>query len=246
MRPRALPREYRSGRGRTAFAVITTALAAPGGLTPLWTDDSIPAWVKALVTGAVLGFAAWLITASARAATLVDHSGLQVRGFLGTRRLAWKDIQEIRVEVSAGAVFQENGAERLAYAYGPGGRRVQLMYVDDARVHLDSEIAFLRHTWHTLRGDGWEPVAGLADRIRRGEARRLALLAGLVPAIFCVFLLILGLIVDLFVDLPDGLETVLSPLILFGVIMPVLSVGAASLAYWRRRFVGQHQPFDTP
>ncbi|MFF4551353.1 hypothetical protein ACFY1J_45765 [Streptomyces sp. NPDC001406] len=47
--------------------------------------------------------------------------------------------------------------------------------MDDSRVHLDSEIALLRETWHTLRGDGWEPLVGLADRIRRGEARSLAL-----------------------------------------------------------------------
>ncbi|WP_458248523.1 hypothetical protein [Streptomyces sp. MAI_2237] len=70
------------------------------------------------------------------------------------------------------------------------------MYVDDARVHLDSEVAFLRDTRHALRGSGWEPAAGLADRIRRGEARRLALLAGLASAAICIFLLAVGLIVQ--------------------------------------------------
>ncbi|MFF9410827.1 PH domain-containing protein [Streptomyces anandii] len=224
--------------------MIGTVIALPGGLYPLWTDDSIPTPVTALVTLLLLAFFTWLIAAAARMATVVDCRGIYVRGFLRTRCLAWADVQDIRVEVNAGAAFQDAAAERVSYAYGFTGRRVQLMYVDDAHVGLDDEIAFLRRTWQELRGVGWAPVAGVPLRIKRGEARRLALLAGLACAMVAAFPLALLMVVAMFADLPGVLETVFSPGIATGVVVPAVFVVAASVTYWRRRNLGQHQGYQ--
>lgn len=239
----SLPREYRTGSGRMVGVVIGTVIALPSGLYPLWTDDSIPTTAKALVTLLLLAFFTWLIAAAARAATVVDRGGIRVRGFLRVRRLAWADVQDIRVEVNPGAAFQDAAAERVSYAYGFTGRRVQLMYVDDAHVSLDDEIAFLRRTWQELRGTGRAPAVGFEARIKRGEARRFALLAGLGCAMGAAFPLALLMVVAMFTDLPGALEMVFSPGVAMGVVVPAVFVVAASVAYWRRRNLGQHQGY---
>ncbi|WP_432135465.1 PH domain-containing protein [Streptomyces sp. bgisy154] len=238
----SLPRKYGTGPGRMVGVVVATVLSLPAGLYPLWTDGSIPPGVRFLVTVALLAFFAWLFAAAARAATVADRRGLRVRGFLGTRAIAWADVQDIRSETNPGSAFQDGAARRVCCAYGSTGRRVLLMYVDDTHVRLDDELAFLRRAWRELRGPGWRPVPGLAARIRRGEARRLAVLMGVAAAVAVGILAVLLMVVAMFVDLPGAARVALSPAVAIGVVVPAVFVVTASAFYLRRRNTGEPQP----
>ncbi len=234
----ALPREYRVGAGRTVPVVVAVVLATIGVLFPVWTDEEIAGWVKWLVTLGLVAFFAWLVIGSARAATVADAAGLRVRGLVRVRRLSWPEIQDIRVEVNHGAAMNRNAPGLVSYAYGPRGRQVQLMYVDDAHVDLDREIGFLRRVWEERRGDAWAPDAGAADRIGRGEARRLAVMSGISWAMLSFIPLTLLMLLALFTKVPDALEDVLTPWIIMGVGVPVAFLVGTCLSYLRERRTG--------
>lgn len=49
------------------------------------------------------------------------------------------------------------------------------------------------------------------------------------------------MVAAMFTDFPEVLETVFSPALAMGVVVPAVFVLAALVAYWRRRHLGQHQ-----
>ncbi len=234
----ALPREYRVGAGRTVPVVVAVVLATIGVLFPVWTDEEIAGWVKWLLTLGLVGFFAWLVTGAARAATVADADGLRVRGLVRVRRLTWPEIQDIRMEVNHGAAMNRNAPQRVSYAYGPRGRQVQLMYVDDTRVDLEREIGFLRRVWEERRGDAWAPDTGLADRIDRREAGRLAVMSGISWAMLSFVPLTLLMLLTIFTKVPDALEDVLTPWTIMGLGVPGAFLFGMLLSYARERRTG--------
>ncbi|MFG2979736.1 PH domain-containing protein [Streptomyces sp. NPDC048258] len=197
MSARALPRDYRIKPGRTAVVFGVMGVGSLAALTPVWTDETIPGWVKLLVTGVLLAFFGWLVIAARRCATSVDLKGIRVRTMVRTRRLAWEDVQDIRAVPNPSAHMAANAPKVIAYAYGADGKRVQLMYVDDIHVAVDREIEVIRAAWAELRGEGWEPSAEAERRIRRRDRREarafgaMAWFSGLVLLGLIVFLLFL-------------------------------------------------------
>ncbi|MFJ3923158.1 PH domain-containing protein [Streptomyces sp. NPDC090022] len=167
----ALPREYRIKAGRMTVLYLAVGLGTPAALLPVWTGEDIPGWVELLVTALLLALFGWLLFAARRCATSVDLKGIRVRGFIGQRRLAWAEIQDIRAVPNPAAAMQQNAPGVITYAYGPAGRRVLLMYVDDLHVAVDREVELIRGAWTELRGADWRPDPEAERRIGRQNAR---------------------------------------------------------------------------
>ncbi|MFB7827137.1 PH domain-containing protein [Streptomyces hydrogenans] len=92
----SLPRTYRIKPGKMTAVYIAAGLGLPAALIPLYSEESIPGWVKWLVTWAVLGFVGWIAYAARKLSTTADRQGIRVRGFFRQRRIAWADVQDIR------------------------------------------------------------------------------------------------------------------------------------------------------
>lgn len=229
----SLPREYRISRGRATGIVVAVSFACLPGVLALWVTDDFSAAVKWSVVLPLLALLAWLVTASTRASTSADLKGIRIRGFFGTRRLSWSQIQDRRVEINPGAMVQENASQPnfVSYPYRDDGKRLQLMYLDDATVNLEREVALLRAAWEELRGEDWTRSADISRRIARGEARRLAAMAGFGWAMLSFLPLIALMLLPLFVDLPDALDTSWWPFLVLGTGLPAAFALGMTLSY---------------
>ncbi|MEU9855676.1 PH domain-containing protein [Streptomyces sp. NPDC047974] len=182
----SLPRTYRIKPGRMTALYVAAGLGLPAALIPLHTEEFVPGWVKWLVTSAVLGFVGWIAYAARNLSTTADRQGIHVRGFFRRRRIAWADVQDIRAVPNPSAAMGQGQPRVISYAYGRGGRRVQLHYLDDHHVHVEREIEALRAVWQRLRGEDWTEDAAAARRIDRRSARESALLTALSWSMFSV------------------------------------------------------------
>ncbi|MEU9776538.1 PH domain-containing protein [Streptomyces sp. NPDC047968] len=236
--PAGLPREYRAGAGRTAPVVVAAVLAAVGAGLPVWAAPDVAGWVQWLVALVLGGLCAWFAAGAARAATVADADGLRVRGFLRVSRLPWSEVQDIRTEANPAAGTQRRAPLRVSHAYGPRGRRVALRYVDDARVDLDREIAFLRRVWQERRGDTWTPEAGVARRIAHGESLRSAVAVGVASAMLSFVPLAVLMLLPLFGAVPAPVAGVLTPWAVMGLGVPAAFGTGAALSYRRARRAG--------
>lgn len=156
-----LPREYRVSRGRRnglmAILVAKTAVL----LFMVWTEDIPPFWFQLGLSVLMPLIVIVFIVRVPRSATLVDNTGIRIRGITHTRRVAWEDVQDIRAEPLRGS---DGGlAPRvIAYAYLTGGRRKLLKHLDDKDYDVDREIAVLRAARSELRGTDTAPDVPVA------------------------------------------------------------------------------------
>ncbi|MFB7983984.1 PH domain-containing protein [Streptomyces vinaceus] len=146
-----LPREYRMSRRRRngilAILVAKTAVL----LLAVWTEDIPPFWFQLGLSVLMAPTLIVFIVRVPRSATLVDNTGIRVRGITRTRRVAWEEVQDIRAEPVPGS---DGGLTPrvVAYAYLTGGRRTLLKHLDDKDYDVDREIAVLRAARSELRG----------------------------------------------------------------------------------------------
>ncbi|MFJ6410960.1 PH domain-containing protein [Streptomyces hydrogenans] len=196
----SLPRTYRIKPGKMTAVYIAAGLGLPAALIPLYGEESIPGWVKWLVTWAVLGFVGWIAYAARRLSTTADRQGIRVRGFFRQRRIAWADVQDIRAVPNPSAAMGQGQPQVISYAYGRDGRRVQLYYLDDHHVHVEREIEALRAAWQRLRGEDWTEDAAAARRIDRRSAREITLLRAMSWSMFSVLAFTVLFVVLLLTD----------------------------------------------
>ncbi|MEV6682835.1 PH domain-containing protein [Streptomyces erythrochromogenes] len=137
-----LPREYRMSRrrrnGLTALLVVKTAVL----VLAVWSEDIPPLWFQVGLSVLAPLIVLVFIVRMPRCGTVVDSTGISIRGITRTRRVAWEDVQEIRAEPLRGS---DGGlAPRvLAYVYLTGGGRKVLLYLDDKGYDVDREVAAL-------------------------------------------------------------------------------------------------------
>ncbi|MFD6074828.1 PH domain-containing protein [Streptomyces hydrogenans] len=196
----SLPRTYRIKPGKMTAVYIAAGLGLPAALIPLYSEESIPGWVKWLVTWAVLGFVGWIAYAARKLSTTADRQGIRVRGFFRQRRIAWADVQDIRAVPNPSAAMGQGQPQVISYAYGRDGRRVQLYYLDDHHVHVEREIEALRAAWQRLRGEDWTEDAAAARRIDRRSAREINLLRAMSWSMFSVLAFTVLFVVLLLTD----------------------------------------------
>ncbi|MER5731274.1 PH domain-containing protein [Streptomyces sp. NPDC002138] len=141
-----------------AVLVAKTALL----LFVLWTEEIFPSWMKLGLSVLIPLLLAVFAVRVPRSGTLVDRTGIRIRGISRTRRLAWEEVQDIRSEPLRGADLSAFLPEAVAYAYLAGGRRKLLLHVNNEGYDMDHEIAVMRAAWAELRGTGSVPEAPVA------------------------------------------------------------------------------------
>ncbi|MFI6274602.1 PH domain-containing protein [Streptomyces sp. NPDC050988] len=225
-----LPREYRIRPAQTRAMIIGFSVGLVPILLPVLLIDELPQIVKIVIVVPLLALFGWLVWAAGRCATTADLKAIRIRGLVGRHALAWEDIQELHIEHNPGALTHGNGPELTTYAYGSGGRRALLPYLDDRHVDVEREVALLREIWHQLRGEDWTPDPSVAARIDRSTARKSALGCGLIAMFLSIAPLFVVGLLPLFLDMPEAVEAVLSPkIILVG--PPIIFLVTAFMAY---------------
>ncbi|MFI6446213.1 PH domain-containing protein [Kitasatospora sp. NPDC050543] len=230
-----LPREYRAGPGRAGILLGILSFSTVAGLLPVWSAEDVSGGIKWLITGLAAALIAWLVIGAQRASTTADLKSIRVRGLVRQRRLAWEDIQDIRKEINPQAGAHKEAPRFFVFAYGRDAGRLQLLYIDDKHVNVDREVAALRAAWEELRGEDWTPDADAARRIDRRELRMIALMSGLSWTMITFPALVVVMLLPLFIELPDGLKSVLNPGTVAAVGTPALFVCATLMSWWRHR-----------
>ncbi|MFJ9950824.1 PH domain-containing protein [Kitasatospora sp. NPDC091207] len=157
-----LPREYRATWGRVGPVLLVLGLKTALMLFITWVED-FPLWVKQLATAAVLLLDIVVVACVPRSGTFVDRAGIRVRGFFRLRRLAWSEIEDIRVQSMRGSAPDDDPPTVIAYAYRSTGRRVLLVHLNDQHLesplHVEREVEVLRAAWAELRDPSAAPHA---------------------------------------------------------------------------------------
>ncbi|MPY61935.1 PH domain-containing protein [Streptomyces spongiae] len=208
----ALPREYRMKRNRMLLFLFVIAAGTVSVVGAVMSADGLGAFLTYAFLIAWVALMGWLFYATLRCSTVADIKAIHARGVFRRRRLAWEDIQDIKVEFSYEGAVQSGAAGVLVHAYGRDGSKVLLPFLDDVHVDVERELGVLLEAWQELRGEDWTPNPEAAVAIHRHEARQKAISTGL-TAVGCAFLPLMVLAgLPLFMAWPDWLEAMLSPL----------------------------------
>jgi hypothetical protein len=156
---------YQQSRAMVRSIGVAVSVAVLLGAMEILTDDySTPAAVG--IIGSIVLLAAVLMLRFMRLATVVDATGIAVKGFVATRRVPWSRIQTIVVETNPSHFTEDRHPKEIAVAYLDTGRRLTLRGIDDKNLssmnlQLANVVDSLRQRWITGRGDGWQPVAAV-------------------------------------------------------------------------------------
>ncbi|MFF3884236.1 PH domain-containing protein [Streptomyces sp. NPDC001914] len=229
-----LPREYRLKRSRMRVFLWVIAVGTVSVALALLSADDLPASFTYPFLAAWVALMGWLFHATLRCSTTADLKAIHVRAMVRRRRLAWEDIQDIRAEPNPAAALQDNAPGVLVYAYDRGGRKVLLPFLDDLHVNVEREVGVLLEVWEELRGEDWAPDPAAAVRIDRHNARQGAMMNAFAVTMLAFVPLVVLMLLPLFVDLPGWLESVLRPLVVMGVGLPLVFALTAITTYRRR------------
>lgn len=177
----------------------------------------------------------WLFYATLHCSTIADIKAIHARGMVKRRRLAWEDIQDIRAEVNPASAMQSGAPNVLVHAYGRDGTKVLLPFVDDIHVNVERELGLLHDSWVELRGEDWAPDPQAAVLIDRRDARQAALMMGFTAVMLAFIPLTVLMLLPLFVDMPEWLESFLNPFTVMGVGAPLIFALTAIASYRSRR-----------
>jgi hypothetical protein len=229
-----LPREYRLKRSRMRLLLWVIATGTVSVALTLLNADDLPTSFTYPFLVAWVALMGWLFRATLRCSTTADLKAIHVRAMVKRRRLAWEDIQDIRVEPNPGAALHENAPDVQVYAFGRDGKKVLLPFLDDLHVNVEREVAVLLEAWEELRGEDWAPVPEAAARVDRHNARRGAMLNGFAISMMAFVPLTVLMLLPLFVDMPGRLGSVLQPLVVLGLGLPLVFALTAITTYRRR------------
>jgi hypothetical protein len=200
----------------------------------LWGAE-MPASFHYPVLAAWVALMGWLFYATLRCSTVADIKAIHARGMVKRRRLAWEDIQDIRAEVNPASAVQSGAPNVLVHAYGRDGSKVLLPFVDDVHVNVERELGLLLDSWVELRGEDWAPDPQATVLIDRRDARQAALMMGFAAVMLAFIPLTVLMLLPLFVDMPEWLESVLNPFTVMGVGAPLIFALTAIASYRSRR-----------
>jgi len=205
---------------------VAVLLALLAGFIEIISDDySAPATYGFIGFTVVLASVLFLLFT--RLATVVDATGLVVKGFFTTRRVPWSRIQEIIVEANPSHYTEERHPKEIAVAYLDTGRRVPLRGIDDknlaaVNLHLSTTVASLRQRWIASRGAAWRPIG--AVQAKAAEMARykmgswvVGLKAFMSAVVMAVVLAVALAILNIEFDLPvfvDGDSALFLPVVL--------------------------------
>ena len=257
---------YRITAARFRLAV-SAVLTAMGGLfihTGLDQGMSIAGRSWAVLAGAAM--CALMLIRARRSATITSRDGIIIQGLLRTRRFAWRDVRDIRVEPSPGPGTARFAPKKAAVLYGRRGKRTILPYLNDVTLadrglSLHAEVEHMRGLWQQLRGEDWVAAPGAGRTAAShaktaGRARYPAIfwLAGFIcpfaAAPLAVLLTMIGLLSGADGSLGPRWSWLFSPVWLpLPVLVFVMATAAAAVAnrrsLWRRgRDAGKLAPCE--
>lgn len=203
-------------------------------LVALWGAE-VPASFRYPILAAWVALMGWLFYATLRCSTTADIKAIHTRGMVKRRRLAWEDIQDIRAEANPASQMQSGAPNVLVHAYGRDGTKVLLPFVDDLHVNVERELGLLLDSWVELRGEDWAPDPQAAVLIDRRDARQAALMMGFAAVMLAFIPLTVLMLLPLFVDMPEWLESFLNPFTVMGVGAPLIFALTAIASYRSRR-----------
>ncbi len=118
-----------------------------------------------------------LLILSLRTGTITNQDEITVRGFLGTKKISWPDIQDIRVEENpVGRVetdYTKAAPKQLVVVYDRHGKRTVLPNINTEtlgrKMPFAVEVSHIRSTWEQLRGEDWVPMPGIHKIADEGQ-----------------------------------------------------------------------------
>ncbi|MFJ2598444.1 PH domain-containing protein [Streptomyces erythrochromogenes] len=138
-----LPREYHMSRSKRQSLVVVLLAKIAAGLLLVWLEDTPTLGFQIGMTVAMVLLISFVSVAVFRTGTLIDSTGIRIRGIFRTRHLAWDRIREIRAEPLP------SSDDRLmpptaAYVYLTDGSRKRLLHLDHMEHDVDVELSALR------------------------------------------------------------------------------------------------------
>lgn len=228
-----------NGKVAVGFFVPAATLLTAAAVS-IVLDVEAPLWLVVVIVVLVLP-AVWVSAALRRAVTIVHEDHVLIRTAFATRRVAWADVQGIRIERVPGAA-QHGLPARVVALCDRDGRRLWLPHLNDREVRaLDAELGVLRDIWVGQRGESWAPVGQVTAKMNAITARTegYALTSGTVAALAggcsAFFALGLFLAVGLTAGVLDGIPEDLMACLLFGTFPAVGLVVHVTTAARRRR-----------
>ncbi|MFI8952396.1 PH domain-containing protein [Streptomyces sp. NPDC053750] len=235
-------RRYGMNGGVAVEFIVPAATLLTAAALSIVLDVEAPSWLIVVVIVVLVLLAVWVTAALRRAVTIVHEDHVLIRTAFATRRVAWADVQGIRIERVPGAA-QHDLPARVVALYDRDGRRLWLPHLNEREVRpLDAELGVLRDIWVGQRGESWTPVPRVTAKMNAVTARTegYALTSGTIAALAggcsAFFALGLFLAVGLTTDVLDGIPEDLMAYLLFGTFPAVgLVVYVTSAARRRRR-----------
>jgi len=194
---------YRISARRSRQAGIAVAIALTGILIKVAAAHTLSAQVKGLLVVAGAAALGLVLAWSRRSATITSRDGIAVQGLLRAKRLAWRDIQDIRVEVNYASAFKRSAPKETVIVYDRQGKRTGLPHLDqvtlaDRGLALEAEVEHLRGVWQQLRGEDWvaapDAIRKSADRARfANDTWAFGCLGAVAAGLFATVLMVIGL-----------------------------------------------------
>jgi hypothetical protein len=180
-----------------------------------------------------------------RAATIVDHAGVAVRGLRPTRRFRWPDIQDIRIEHNPVAYTQDAAPRHITVLYDGAGHRVPLPHLNEKnlanlQLTLATEVEAIHSAWQRSRGPQWASAPKVQRKLaERDRYTHTSWMVGAIAGMLTVPVLTVLFVIGLFThadELPAPLSWLFQPeaiMVLPIVVIPTVTV-ASRLARRRR------------
>jgi hypothetical protein len=143
----------------SAKVLVTAASAGAFGLLGLFFENRDQPSLMIFAAAAIVLALVW----GARVATVVRADYIGRRGLLGTKKIPWRDVQDIRIEANVAKYVKDSAPKELAMVYRTNGRRMTLIHLNQKNLNgfhlvLADEVEKIRNRWLERRGADWRPV----------------------------------------------------------------------------------------
>jgi len=196
--------EYRISAPRFRWVCVLFAAGMVSVVVQTAADTGLTVPVKGLTDLATAAAVTLVLVWARRSATITSRDCITVRRLVRVARIAWADIQDIRVETNPAAVASADAPKELVAVYDSGGHRTTLPHLSQANLaaqglSLRAEVEHLRSAWMQLRGEQWVPepaaISKIAERARYTFSPWMAgLLWATAAELLAILLTVIGLV----------------------------------------------------
>jgi Bacterial PH domain len=174
-------RAYRAAKGASLTLVGIIGLSSIGALIKLGRERTPMPTIIAIGLG-LAAFIGVMVAWSRRSATIITEDYIALRGLWRTVRIAWPDVQAIRVESNVASVVRSDQPKAHVFVYDRHGTR-RMLPCFTAEIlatrgqDIKHELAFIEEIWLRRRGADWVPLPDAQGKIGKQLARERRYLA---------------------------------------------------------------------